>query len=58
MHPNMRQRQGIDIASFEPGEDWFFDYEKQGMIKGVEFFSTAFASEKPARSWPGGKGAG
>ena len=24
------------IASFEPGEDWFFDYEKQGMIKGVE----------------------
>ena len=24
------------IASFEPGEDWFFDYEKQGMIDGVE----------------------
>jgi hypothetical protein len=24
------------IASFEPGEDWFFDYEKRGMIKGVE----------------------
>jgi len=24
------------IASFEPGEDWFFDYETQGMIKGVE----------------------
>jgi len=24
------------MASFEPGEDWFFDYEKQGMIKGVE----------------------
>ena len=24
------------IASFEPGEDWFFDYEKQRMIKGVE----------------------
>jgi hypothetical protein len=26
------------IASFEPGEDWFFDYEKQDMItiKGVE----------------------
>jgi hypothetical protein len=24
------------IASFEPGEDWFFDYEKQGMIEGVE----------------------
>ena len=26
------------ITSFEPGEDWFFDYEKQDMItiKGVE----------------------
>jgi hypothetical protein len=24
------------IASFEPGEDWFYDYEKQRMIKGVE----------------------
>ena len=22
------------IASFEPGEDWFYDYEKQAMIKG------------------------
>ncbi len=26
------------IASFEPGEDWFFDYEKQGMINGVSCF--------------------
>jgi len=24
------------IASFEPGEDWFYDYEKRGMIKGVK----------------------
>jgi len=24
------------IASFEPDEDWFFDYEKGGMIEGVE----------------------
>jgi hypothetical protein len=24
------------IASFEPGEDWFYDYERQGMIEGVE----------------------
>ena len=24
------------IASFEPGEDWFYDYEKREMIKGVE----------------------
>ena len=37
MHPSMRRQQGHPIiASFEPGEDWFFDYEKQGMIKGVE----------------------
>ena len=24
------------VASFEPGENWFYDYEKRGMIKGVE----------------------
>jgi hypothetical protein len=24
------------IMSFEPGEDWFFDYEKQGMVNGAE----------------------
>ena len=24
------------INSFEPGEDWFYDYDKKGMIKGVE----------------------
>jgi Zn-finger in ubiquitin-hydrolases and other protein len=24
------------IASFEPDEDWFFDYEKQRMIQGVD----------------------
>jgi hypothetical protein len=24
------------IASFEPGEDWFYDYETRGMIRGVE----------------------
>ena len=23
------------IASFEPGEDWFFDYEKGAMIPGA-----------------------
>ena len=26
------------IASFEPGEDWFFDYETQGMINSVKLF--------------------
>lgn len=24
------------IASFEPGEDWFYDYEKEAMIAGAE----------------------
>jgi len=24
------------IASFEPGENWFFDYEEQRMTRGVE----------------------
>ena len=24
------------VASFEPGEDWFFDYEKKRTLKGVE----------------------
>jgi hypothetical protein len=24
------------IASFEPGEDWFYDYEKQGMVRGAD----------------------
>ena len=27
------------IASFEPSEDWFFDYEKQEMIKGAELLA-------------------
>jgi hypothetical protein len=24
------------IASFEPGEDWFYDYDKQEMVKGAQ----------------------
>ena len=37
MHQSMRRATGHPIiASFEPGEDWFYDYEKQGMIEGVE----------------------
>ena len=37
MHPKHAAATGHPIiASFEPGEDWFYDYEKQGMIKGVE----------------------
>ena len=41
MHLSMRPTGHPIIASFEPGEDWFFNYEKQdyekpAMIKGVE----------------------
>jgi hypothetical protein len=37
MHQSMRRQQGHPIiTSFEPGEEWFFDYEKRGIIKGVE----------------------
>ena len=24
------------VASFEPGEDWFYDFEKRSMISGVK----------------------
>ena len=46
------------IASFEPGEDWFYDYEKQGDDQGCGVASAAFASKKSARSWTRRKGAG
>jgi hypothetical protein len=36
MKKGLRGTNPAIIASFEPGEDWFFDYEKQGMIKVVE----------------------
>ncbi len=32
------------IMSFEPGEDWFFDYEKQRMVSGLELLPPTFAS--------------
>ena len=32
------------IASFEPGEDWFYDYEKRGNDQGCGFASATFAS--------------
>lgn len=32
------------IASFEPGEDWFYDYEQEAMIRGAELL--------PPRSHP------
>jgi aerobic-type carbon monoxide dehydrogenase small subunit (CoxS/CutS family) len=35
------------VASFEPGEDWFFDYEKQRMIKGAELL---FRNPRPTEA--------
>ena len=45
------------IASFEPGEDWFYDYEKQGMIKGVELLPPHSHPEKSTSTWTGRKSA-
>jgi hypothetical protein len=45
------------IASFEPGEDWFYDYETRGMIEGTELLSAPFAPKKSARSRSSRKGA-
>jgi hypothetical protein len=37
MHLDMRRWQDILwLPALKPGEDWFFDYQKQRMIKGVE----------------------
>ena len=45
------------IASFEPGEDWFYDYEKEGMIKGVELLPLQYHShpEDQPDAWTGRK---
>lgn len=41
-------------ASFEPGEDWFWDYEKEAMIDGAELAPpTSHPEDQPA---PGPKG--
>jgi hypothetical protein len=45
------------IASFEPGEDWFYDYEKQGMItiKGVELLPPHSHPESQPAPGPAGR---
>jgi hypothetical protein len=43
------------ITSFEPGEDWFFDYEKQGMIKGVELLPPHSHPEGQPAPGPAGR---
>jgi len=46
------------LASFEPGEDWFFDYEKLGMIKGVELLPPQSHPESQPVTWTRRKGTG
>ena len=43
------------ITSFEPGEDWFFDYEKRGMIKGVELLPPHSHPEDQPAPGPAGR---
>ena len=58
MPQSMRRQQGHPIiTSFKPGEDWFFDYEKRGMIKGVELPPPHAHPAKSARTWTRRKGA-
>ena len=43
------------ITSFEPGEDWFFDYEKQAMVKGVELLPPHSHPRNQLAPGPAGK---
>ena len=43
------------ITSFEPGEDWFYDYETQGMIKGVELLPPHSHPEDQPSPGPAGR---
>jgi len=43
------------IASFEPGEDWFFDDEKQRLIKGVELIPPHSHPEDQPSPGPAGR---
>jgi hypothetical protein len=43
------------ITSFEPGEDWFYDYETQGMIGGAELPPPHSHPAKQPTPGPAGK---
>jgi hypothetical protein len=43
------------ICSFEPGEDWFYDYEKQAMIKGMELLPPHAHPESQPTPGPTGR---
>ncbi len=40
-------------ASFEPGEDWFYDYEKSEMVQGVELAPPRSHPEGASGAWAG-----
>jgi hypothetical protein len=43
------------ITSFEPGEDWFFDYEKQAMIEGETLLPPHAHPESQPAPGPSGR---
>jgi len=43
------------MTSFEPGEDWFYDYETQGMIPGVELLPPHAHPQSQPVPGPAGK---
>ncbi|MDQ2945578.1 MAG: UBP-type zinc finger domain-containing protein [Acidobacteriota bacterium] len=43
------------ITSVEPGEDWFFDYEKQRMIRSVVLVSPHFHPATQSAPGPAGR---
>jgi len=43
------------IASFESGEDWFFDYEKQGTIEGEKLLPPHAHPESQPTPGPAGR---
>ncbi len=43
------------ICSFEPGEDWFYDYEKEEMIKATEVLPPHAHPEKQPVPGPAGR---
>lgn len=43
------------IASFEPGEAWFYDYRTEGMVTGVKLAAPRWHPEGQAVPGPAGK---
>jgi hypothetical protein len=43
------------VTSFEPGEEWFYDFEKQAMIKGTELLPPHSHPENQPTPGPAGR---